>query len=90
MRAVRYHGPKQPLQLENVPRLPGPGEVLVKVTAAGICHTELHFLSGLLNFGVAPLTLGHEVVGWVESTGPGVSAPQSGDRAIARATSVAP
>ena len=83
MRAVRYHGPKQLLRLEDVPRpSPGPGEVLVKVTAAGICHTELHFLSGLLNLGVAPLTLGHEVVGWVESTGPGVSAPQPGDRVI--------
>ena len=83
MRAVRYHGPKQLLRLEDVPRpSPGPGEVVVKVTAAGICHTELHFLSGLLNLGVAPLTLGHEVVGTIESTGPGVSSPQPGDRVI--------
>jgi propanol-preferring alcohol dehydrogenase len=83
MRAVRYHGPKQPLRLEDVPRPdPGPGEVLVRVAAAGVCHTELHFLSGLLNLGIAPLTLGHEVVGRVERVGAGVSAPRAGDRVI--------
>jgi propanol-preferring alcohol dehydrogenase len=83
MRAVRYHGPKRPLTLEEVPRLdPRPGEVLVRVGAAGICHTELHFLSGLLDLGVAPLTLGHEVVGRVEKTGHGVTAPVEGDRVI--------
>lgn len=83
MRAVRYHGPKQPLRLEDVPRPdPGPGEVLVRVAAAGVCHTELHFLSGLLDLGVAPLTLGHEVVGRVERVGAGVSAPRAGDRVI--------
>ena len=83
MRAVRYHGPKQPLTLDEVPRLdPGPGEVQVRVGAAGICHTELHFLSGLLNLGIAPLTLGHEVVGRVEKTGPGVMAPVEGDRVV--------
>ncbi len=83
MKAVRYHGPKQPLQLEEVPKPePGWGEVLVRVTASGICHTELHFLSGLLNLGVAPLTLGHEIVGVVESVGPGVEEPLEGDRVI--------
>ena len=83
MRAVRYHGPKQPLRMEDVPRPdPGPGEVLVRVAAAGVCHTELHFLSGLLNLGIAPLTLGHEVVGRVERVGVGVNAPRAGDRVI--------
>jgi len=83
MRAVRYHGPKRPLTLDEVPRLdPGPGELLVRVGAAGLCHTELHFLSGLLNLGVAPLTLGHEVVGRVEKAGPGVKAPVEGDRVV--------
>lgn len=83
MRAIRYHGPKQPLRLEDVPiPSPGPGDVLVRVTAAGLCHTELHFLSGLLNLGVAPLTLGHEVVGRVERAGPGVGPVQPGDRVI--------
>ena len=83
MRAVRYHGPKQPLTLEEVPRPePGPGEVLVRVAAAGLCHTEVHFLSGLLNLGVAPLTLGHEVVGRVEKAGAGVTSVREGDRVI--------
>ncbi len=83
MRAIRYHGPKQPLRLEDVPiPSPGPGDVLVRVTAAGLCHTELHFLSGLLNLGVAPLTLGHEVVGRVERAGAGVVALAPEDRVI--------
>ena len=83
MRAVRYHGPKQPLQLENVPKpAPRAGEVLVRISAAGICHTELHFLSGLLNLGVQPLTLGHEMVGVVEEAGAGVESPRAGDRVI--------
>jgi propanol-preferring alcohol dehydrogenase len=56
--------------------------VLVRVAAAGICHTELHFLSGLLNLGVAPLTLGHEVVGRVARVGAGVETLMPGDRVI--------
>ncbi len=83
MKAVRYHGPNRPLHLEEVPRPePGPGEVLVRMRASGICHTELHFLSGLLNLGIAPLTLGHEIVGVVESVGPSVEEPREGDRVI--------
>ncbi len=83
MRAVRYHGPKQPMRLEDVPApTPGPGEVVVRIAAAGLCHTELHFLSGLLNLGVHPLTLGHEIVGRVERTGPGVTEVAEGDRVI--------
>ena len=83
MRALRYHGPKKPLRLEDVPTPdPGPGEVLVRVTAAGICHTELHFLSGLLDLGVAPLTLGHEIVGRIDRVGAGVPATRVGERVI--------
>jgi propanol-preferring alcohol dehydrogenase len=83
MKAVRYSGPRQPLRLEHVPRRePGPGELLVRVTAAAMCHTELHFVSGLLDLGVAPLTLGHEVVGVVEASGPGNAAHRVGERVI--------
>jgi alcohol dehydrogenase, propanol-preferring len=83
MRALRYHGPRQPLRLEDVPTpTPAAGEVLVRVTAAGICHTELHFESGLLDLGVAPLTLGHEIVGRVERVGPGVAAERVGERVL--------
>jgi propanol-preferring alcohol dehydrogenase len=83
MRALRYHGPKKPLRLEEVPApSPGPGEVVVKVTAAGVCHTDLHFLSGLLDLGVAPLTLGHEIVGRIEAVGDGVPRARMGERVI--------
>jgi len=83
MKAVRYSGPHRPLELVDVPRRdPAQGEVLVRVTAAGMCHTELHFLSGLLDLGVAPMTLGHEVVGVIEATGPGAPAGRVGERVI--------
>jgi propanol-preferring alcohol dehydrogenase len=83
MRALRYHGPKQPLRLDEVPSpQPGPGEVVVRVTAAGLCHTDLHFVSGLLNLGVAPLTLGHEIVGRIEAVGAGVPASRAGERVV--------
>ena len=83
MRAIRYHGPKKPLRLEEVPApQAGPGEVIVRVKAAGLCHTELHFLSGLLDLGVAPLTLGHEIVGKIESVGTGVPGSRVGERVI--------
>jgi len=83
VRAVRYSGPRQPLTLEDVPRRdPAAGEVLVRVTAAGMCHTELHFLSGLLDLGVRPMTLGHEVVGRVEAVGPDVPGDRVGQRVI--------
>ncbi len=83
MRAIRYHGPLKPLRLEDVPvPEPGPGEVLVRVLAAGLCHTDLHFTSGLLDLGVAPLTLGHEIVGRIERAGPGVPAERIGERVV--------
>jgi len=83
VRAIRYHGPLKPLRLEDVPTPePGPGEVLVRVLAAGLCHTDLHFTSGLLDLGVAPLTLGHEIVGRIERAGAGVPAERIGERVV--------
>ncbi len=83
MKAVRYYGPDQPFRLEEVERrAPEAGEVLVQVTASGMCHTELHFKSGLLNLGVAPVTMGHEVVGRIVSIGGGVSPDRVGERVI--------
>jgi propanol-preferring alcohol dehydrogenase len=83
MKAVRYHGPRTPFRLEDVPvPEPGPGEVRVRVEAAGVCHTELHFESGLLDLGIAPVTMGHEIAGTVESVGSGVTTRQPGDRVI--------
>ncbi len=83
MRALRYHGPKQPLRLDDVPAPEaGPGEVVVRVAAAGLCHTDLHFISGLLDLGIAPLTLGHEIVGRIETVGAGVPAARVGERVV--------
>jgi propanol-preferring alcohol dehydrogenase len=83
MKAVRYHGPGQPFRLEEVDRRePQAGEVLVRVAASGICHTELHFKSGLLDLGVAPVTMGHEVVGRIEAVGEGVSPDRADERVI--------
>lgn len=83
MQAARYHGPGPALSLERVP-VPsvGPGEVLVHITHAGVCRTELHFLSGLLNLGLAPLTLGHEIVGDIVVVGSGVTTLHPGERVI--------
>ena len=83
MKAVRYYGPGQPFRLEEVDRRePGAGEVLVRVTASGMCHTELHFKSGLLDLGVAPITMGHEVVGRIAATGEGVPPDRVDERVI--------
>jgi|GEM_PF-50618 len=78
MKAARYYGPGQPLRLEDVPRPRlAAGEALLRVRAAGICHTELHLLDGVLNLGVTPLIPGHEVVAdVVEVRGGGVAPGQ--------------
>jgi len=60
---------------------PGPGEVLVKVVAAGVCHTDLHAKLG--NFGTAfPYLLGHEATAIVEAVGSGVTTPVTGDTVV--------
>jgi S-(hydroxymethyl)mycothiol dehydrogenase len=71
----------QPGSLETL-RLddPGPGEVLVKVLASGVCHTDLHFQQG--HIGTLPVLMGHEGAGVVEAVGPGVTRPAIGDYVI--------
>jgi S-(hydroxymethyl)glutathione dehydrogenase/alcohol dehydrogenase len=60
---------------------PKAGEVLVRMAAAGICHSDLHVMTGHL-FAPLPAVLGHEGSGVVEETGPGVSALRPGDHVI--------
>jgi len=83
MKAVRFYGAWKPLKVEEV-EVPAIGakEVLVKVRAAGICHTDLHFLEGVLTpwKGSLPLTLGHEVAGEVSKVGAEVRRLKIGDR----------
>ncbi len=59
---------------------PGPGEVLVRVQASGVCHTDLHIRNGVI--GELPILLGHEGAGVVEAVGPGVVSPRVGDYVI--------
>lgn len=68
-------------ELTTVPQPePGPGEVLVKVGAAGVCHSDLHIIDSPEGSGFPiPLTLGHENAGWVEALGPGVTGWEEGE-----------
>lgn len=83
MRAVQYLGPGQPFELRDVPSVePGPGQVRIAIKAAGMCHTELHFQSGLLNLGKAPVTMGHEIAGEIDAVGEGVDPARIGERVV--------
>jgi len=67
---------------EQEAQVPHPDEfdVLVRVKAAGICHSDAHYRSGLSPAGPLPLTLGHEIAGVVEETGGRVKTLKTGDR----------
>jgi len=59
---------------------PGPGEVLVRMGAAGVCHSDLHVIDAPDALGMPiPLTLGHENAGWIEAFGPGVAGFERGE-----------
>lgn len=76
-------GPKQPLSIEEVDvMLPKAGEVLVKIVATGVCHTDAFTLSGEDPEGIFPAILGHEGGGIVEQVGEGVSSVAVGDHVI--------
>ncbi len=60
---------------------PGPGEVLVRTAAAGLCHSDLHFMTGAYPYPT-PTVLGHESAGVVEAIGPGVTHVEEGDHVI--------
>jgi len=78
MRAWRFVGPHHPLERQEIEQPhPGPGEVLIRVRAAGVCHSDLHILESPAP-RATPLTLGHEGAGTIEEIGPGVSGVQPG------------
>jgi len=84
MKAVRLVAPRRPLELHDVPvPVPGPHEVLVRVKAAGICHSDAHYRAGVSPAGPLPLALGHEVAGVVERVGESVLQFQPGERVCA-------
>lgn len=66
MRAMVLEAPRQPLSAAELPDpAPGPGEVLLRVRACGVCRTDLHLRDGELAAGHLPLVLGHQIVGEV-------------------------
>jgi alcohol dehydrogenase, propanol-preferring len=75
MLAVRSHAVGEPLRIEEAP-LPEPSgsEVRVKVAGCGVCHTDLHIARTDRIRVERPITLGHEVAGWVDTSGPDAGA----------------
>lgn len=82
-RAAVAFGPNQPLQIVEVDVAPPKaGEVLVRIVATGVCHTDAYTLSGADSEGVFPCILGHEGGGIVEAIGEGVTSVKVGDHVI--------
>ena len=80
MRAHVLRSTGEALVLEDLAQAePQAGEVLVRVAACGVCHTDLHVITGEVAFPT-PGVLGHEISGWVEALGPGVEGLSVGDR----------
>lgn len=81
MRALRLVETGKPLVMQEIP-VPtvGPGDVLVSVKAAGICHSDAHYRAGRSPVYPLPMTLGHEVAGVVAQVGEQVMGIKEGDR----------
>ena len=81
MKAAVLHELKTPLKIERVPvPEPGHGDLLIKVTACGVCHSDLHAVDGdWTPLPAIPLIPGHEVAGKVAKVGPGVTGFKVGD-----------
>jgi len=76
--SARIHEYQKPLSLDNIPipKITHGEQVLVKVGAAGLCHSDLHLINGEWKEVIPidlPKTPGHEVAGWVEEIGDSVS-----------------
>ena len=81
MKAMVLDRPGEALRLAELPvPAPGPGQVLVKVTACGVCRTDLHVVDGDLTEAKLPIVPGHEIVGQVVQAGPGVETFEQNQR----------
>ena len=81
MNAMVMEQPGQPLVHRSLPvPQPGPGEVLIRVKACGVCRTDLHIVDNELDQPKLPLIPGHEIVGVVAKTGEAVTGLATGDR----------
>jgi len=81
VKAVRLVQTGRPLEMQEIP-VPAVGErdVLIRIRAAGICHSDVHYRSGRSSVGTLPQTLGHEIAGVVETTGSQATRFTAGDR----------
>ena len=93
MKAWQFTGTHEPLLLNEVPEpTAGPGEVLLKMTAAGLCHSDVGVLEDegwLSMLAKLPITLGHENAGVIEALGEGVTEYAVGDRVAVCPTTAA-
>jgi alcohol dehydrogenase, propanol-preferring len=81
MRAMVLEEPRGKLQLRDLPApVSKPGHVVIRVTACGVCRTDLHVVDGELDRPKLPLVPGHEIVGRIEALGDGVSGLAVGQR----------
>ena len=83
VRAAVAFAPKEKLKIVELDlEDPKKGEVLVKMVATGVCHTDAYTLSGADPEGIFPTVLGHEGAGIVEKVGEGVTSVEVGDHVI--------
>ena len=81
-RAAVLHRPHSPLQIETIAAAPlAPLDVLVRVRAAGLCHTDLEVIDGSLRYPM-PIVLGHEAAGVIEEVGPAVRGVKKRDHVV--------
>ena len=81
MRAMILKAIGHPLEWIELPdRQPGPGQIRVKVSACGVCRTDLHVVDGELAAPQVPIIPGHEIVGRIDALGAGVDALRIGER----------
>jgi alcohol dehydrogenase, propanol-preferring len=79
MRAMVLEGVGRPLRLTELPvPTPGPGQLLLRVHACGVCRTDLHLLDGEVEIAEPPRVLGHQIIGVVEPDGRRVGVPWLG------------
>ena len=80
-RTAVLSAPRTPVAIESLHLSdPGPGEVIIRLEACGLCHSDL-FVAGLEKLPLSPLALGHEGIGRIEAVGPGAGDWSPGDRA---------
>ncbi|MDJ0777821.1 MAG: zinc-dependent alcohol dehydrogenase family protein [Gammaproteobacteria bacterium] len=81
MKAMTLAAPGQPLEQAELPDpQPGPGQLQVRVSACGVCRTDLHVVDGDLTEAKLPIVPGHEIVGRVSALGDGVDGFELGQR----------